>query len=165
VTDREQPRYAIDHWPEVVVVALVGGPAVNRRADAQPTNRGEILRRKRLLRRGHRRDRIPRFSENAAKRVADRFEDVTTVPRNSCVEEHIVPAQRRLHRFGIALPADGAAFDVRKRKRHRADRQRCVADRSWLWTYAHPSTIRRALAPDHPPRGWARRASFLRARP
>jgi hypothetical protein len=45
-----------------------------------------------------------------------------------------VPPQRRLHRFGIALPADGTAFDVRKRKRNRADRQRFIADRPWLRT-------------------------------
>jgi hypothetical protein len=34
VTDREQPRDAIDHWPDVVVVALVGRPAMDRRADS-----------------------------------------------------------------------------------------------------------------------------------
>jgi len=64
---------------EVIAVALVAGPRVQRHAHAHPIDPREVLGGDRTLRIKRRRHRGFRAREDRAECIADRFEDVAAV--------------------------------------------------------------------------------------
>ena len=70
------------------------------------------------MRRQHRSDGILRRCEHAAESVAGRFEDVAAVLGDGRLHNRIVPPHGVLHRDAVALPARGAALDIREGKRY-----------------------------------------------
>ena len=119
VADREQSRNAIDRWEEVITVAFVGRPRVQRRTHAHAVNCGEVFGHKGALRSERGRHRVFGTPERGAKRVADRLEDVTAVRVDRRAHQRIVPAHRVLHRSAVTFSALRTALDVGE---HEGDR-------------------------------------------
>jgi hypothetical protein len=124
VADRKQSRDAIDGRSEVVAVALGARSRMQRHAHAQSLDRGEVFACQRALGVARRGESVEHGCESRAKGVAHRFKDVRAAGFHRRAHQRIVARQCNFHRLAVALPARGAAFDIRKQKRDRAGRTR-----------------------------------------
>ena len=117
MADREQPRDAIDRRSEIIAVALVRMPGVDRHSHLEAVDAGPILGGEPLLCVERRGDRVGDVVKRRAKRVAHRLEDVSVVGFYRRLKDLTVTADGGFHLLAMALPSFRRAFDVGEQKR------------------------------------------------
>ena len=117
MAERQQPGHAVQRRSEVVVVAPVRRAGVHGHPHRETADVRPIPRRKRLLCRHGRIQRIGGQRECGVKAVSRRLEHVTAVRSNCRSQERVVQANRRLHRDAMVEPSQARAFDVSEQER------------------------------------------------
>ena len=110
--DGQQARDAIDALAEIIAVAGLDRPRMNRHAHRQAADGLEILARQRAQRVQRGAYRLRRRAERGAEGVADRLEHLPVVSRDRLAQGLVVTPQRDAHRLRPRLPAAHGAFDV-----------------------------------------------------
>jgi len=118
MSDREQPSHTINHRPEVVAIALVGRPGMDRRAHANSADRRKVFSSQGPLRGQHRINGILGPPKCRAKCVADRLENVPVVLDDGRPHECVMAPDGSLHCCSVTIPTLRAAFNVGERKRN-----------------------------------------------
>ena len=122
VSDRHQPRNAVDRRSEIIRVAFLGIAGMQAHTHAQAVDTGEVFVGKGPLRVDRGGYRIRRGMEGGAKLVAHQLEDVPTVADDRAAHDLLVAYDRGPHRRGMCFPALGRSLDIRKEKRHLTSR-------------------------------------------
>ena len=123
MAEREDARDAVERRAEVVAVALLGRPAVQRHAHPQRTRRAPRFGVQRALRGQRGGERSAGVGEDRVDAIADRFEDhATRAPRSPGAGWRRgapgLPASPAL----VLLPQLRAAFNIGEQEGERAGR-------------------------------------------
>ena len=132
VAEREDAGDTVERRAEVVAVALLGQPGMQRHTHPQRAGRSPRFGVQRALRGQRGGQRIGGTREDRVDAIADRLENHTALRSDRLPQHGIVARKGGGHRLWVLLPQLRAAFDVGEAEGERAGRQRCGQARAGL---------------------------------